>query len=63
MILIMPPNYFIPSSGLAATINLPVLEEIESWRVVLEFNKDFNKLDFFNAISDVSSGKILRFTH
>lgn len=45
-----------PGPGLAATIDLPVLSDIESWRIVLEFNKDFSKLNFFNAVSNTSEG-------
>ena len=44
------------SSGLAATIDLPVLRDIESWTIVLDFNKNFSKLNFFNALSGSSSG-------
>ena len=44
------------SAGLAATIDLPVLRDIESWTIVLDFNKNFSKLNFFNAVSKSSSG-------
>jgi len=45
-----------PGPGLAATIDLPVLRDIESWKIVLDFNKNFSKLNFFNAVSKSSSG-------
>ena len=50
-------------SGLAATIDLPVFEDIESWTVLLEFNKNFTKLSYFNAVSEASAGSLYRLTN
>ena len=50
-------------SGLAATIDLPVLADIESWTVVVEFNKKFTKLNYFNAVSEASAGSLYRLTN
>ena len=43
--------------GLAATLKIPVLKDITSWDVEVEFNKEFSKLSFFNALTDTSKGK------
>ena len=50
-------------SGLAATIDLPVLADIESWTVVVEFNKKFTKLNYFNAVSDATTGSLFQLTN
>ena len=50
-------------SGLAATIDLPVLADIESWTVVVEFNKKFTKLNYFNAVSDATTGSLFKLTN
>merc|ERR1712133_144524 len=42
-----------PGPGLAATVNVLVEEELQSWAVGLSFNKQFTKLNFFNGLSDV----------
>ena len=50
-------------SGLAATIDLPLLTDIESWTVLLEFNKNFTKLNYFNAVSDASTGSLFQLSN
>ena len=44
-------------SGLAATLKIPVEDDISSWKVVVSFNKHFSKLSFFNTRSDSATGK------
>jgi len=46
-----------PGPGLAATIKVPVEEELEGWEVKVEFNKNFSKLNFFNGLSEAKTGK------
>ena len=38
-------------------------EDIESWTVLLEFNKNFTKLSYFNAVSEASTGSLYRLTN
>merc|ERR1712002_1013137 len=45
-----------PSYGLAATVDVLVEEELNAWAVGLVFNKHFTKLNFFNGLSEASSG-------
>merc|ERR1712227_937098 len=45
-----------PGPGLAATINVPVEEELDRWEVKVLFNKNFSKLNFFNGLSEAMSG-------
>ena len=40
-----------------------MFEDIESWTVLLEFNKNFTKLNYFNAVSDASTGSQYRLTN
>ena len=40
-----------------------MFEDIESWTVVLEFNKEFTKLSFFNAVSEASTGSLFRLSN
>ena len=42
-----------PSPGLAATLHVPVTEDISSWGVSFEFNKEFTNIDFFNGLTEV----------
>ena len=35
-----------------------MLADIESWTVLVEFNKRFTKLNYFNALSNSSSGLV-----
>ena len=44
------------TGGLAATLKVPVERDIESWNVVVDFNKHFTKLNFFNALSNSTTG-------
>jgi len=45
-----------PGPGLAATVNVLVEEELQSWAIGLSFNKHFTKLNFFNGLSEATSG-------
>ena len=38
-----------PVPGLAAKLKVPVRENISSWTVQFQFNKSFQKLNFFNS--------------
>ena len=40
-----------------------MFEDIESWTVLLEFNKNFTKLNYFNAVSEASAGSLYRLTN
>merc|ERR1711874_115762 len=42
--------------GLASTIYVLVEEELNGWAVGLDFNKHFTKLNFFNGLSETTSG-------
>ena len=49
-----------PSPGLAATIHVPVTEELHGWGVSFVFNKEFTNLNFFNGLTEVV-GSILKY--
>merc|ERR1712088_409928 len=49
-----------PGPGLAATIDVPVEEELDGWEVKVKFNKNFSKINFFNGLSEAKSGKEFR---
>ena len=40
-----------------------MLADIESWTVVVEFNKKFTKLNYFNAVSDASTGSLFQLSN
>ena len=44
------------TGGLAATLKVLVERNIESWNIVVDFNKHFTKLNFFNALSNSTTG-------
>lgn len=52
-----------PGPGLAATVHVPVTQEIFSWGIELEFNKEFSKLQFFNGLSQVTEGSVFNVTN
>merc|ERR1711936_52484 len=52
-----------PSPGLAATLKVPVTEEITSWGVNFNFNKEFTNIDFFNGLSEAHSGHSFNVTN
>ena len=43
--------------GMAATLKIPVVKDVESWNVVVSFNKQFQKLSFFNALQNSTEGR------
>merc|ERR1712189_32106 len=52
-----------PSNGLAATIKVPVTEEINRWGVNFHFNKLFSNIDFLNGLSEINSGHSFNVTN
>ena len=40
-----------------------MLADIESWTVVVEFNKRFTKLNYFNALSEASTGSVFQLSN
>merc|ERR1711936_662425 len=52
-----------PSPGLAATIHVPVTEELHGWGVSFVFNKEFTNLDFFNGLTEVNAGHSFNVTN
>ena len=42
---------------MAATLKIPVVKDVESWNVLVSFNKLFQKLSFFNALQNSTEGR------
>ena len=40
-----------------------MLADIESWTVLVEFNKRFTKLNYFNAVSDANTGSVFQLSN
>ena len=47
-----------PGHGLAATLKVPVTEQIQSWKINFALNKNFTKLNFFRALTEDKEGSI-----
>ena len=45
-----------PTPGLAATLTIPITQQIASWKVDFGFNKEFSKINFFQALSEETEG-------
>ena len=52
-----------PSPGLAATLKVPVTQQISSWKVEFAFNKQFTKINFFKAASEEKEGSVFSVTN
>eukprot|EP00092_Neocalanus_flemingeri_P035101 GFUD01038199.1.p1 GENE.GFUD01038199.1~~GFUD01038199.1.p1 ORF type:complete len:150 (+),score=48.14 GFUD01038199.1:42-452(+) len=52
-----------PSPGLAATLKVPVTQEVTAWGVSFTFNKEFSNLDFFNGVTEDHAGHSFNVTN
>jgi len=49
--------------GLAATVQVPVTQDVAGWVVGLELNKQFSKIQFFNGLTKESAGASFNVTN